>query len=228
MEVLFGVTATSLFSHHLLEHLILLIQVVLLLLSHNLSWGVLHAVSLFAYSRGCNVLLSRSHLGLWTVFQSWGVLLLLLIFSEGILPFQLLLLKIIGTSILLKVLALLLLIRLSYEVNTYICRSSITLKDASLLFLGLQLPWSSHFTFGLAMSPSSTVPKREGSGSVDCWVGSLLRLFESSSLSSHYLLLHQVTIGPVMINVLVLLMLLDLLLHTSHMKAWVVDRSSRG
>jgi hypothetical protein len=227
MEVLFGVTTTSLFSHYLLEHLILLIQVVLLLLSHNLPWGILHAVSLFAYSRGCNVLLSRRHLGLWTVFQSWGVLLLL-IFSEGILPFQLLLLKIIGTSILLKVLALLLLIRLSYEVNTYICRSSITLKDASLLFLGLQLSWRGHFTFGLAMSPSSTVPKREGSGSVDCWVGSLLRLFESSSLSSHYLLLHQVTIGPVMINVLVLLLLLHLLLHTSHMKAWVVDRSSRG
>jgi len=176
MEVLFGVTAASLFSHHLLEHLILLIQVVLLLLSHNLSWGVLHAVSLFAYSRGCNILLSRSHLSLWTDFQSWGVLLLL-IFSEGILPFQLLLLKIIGTSILLKVLALLLLIRLSYEVNTYICRSSITLKDASLLFLGLQLSWRGHFTFGLAVSPSSTVPKREGSGSVNCWVGSLLRFF---------------------------------------------------
>jgi hypothetical protein len=157
LEVLFGITATSLFGHDLLEHLILLIQVILLLLSHNLPRGVLHAVSLFAYSRRRNILLSRRHLGLWTVFQSWSVLLLLLIFSERILPLQLLLLKIIGAAILLKVLALLLLIGLSYEINTYIGWGSITLKDTCLLFLSLQLPWRSHFTLSLAMPPSAAV-----------------------------------------------------------------------
>jgi hypothetical protein len=157
LEVLFGVTATSLFGHDLLEHLILLIQVILLLLSHNLPRGVLHAVSLFAYSRWRNILLSRRHLGLWTVFQSWSVLLLLLIFSERILPLQLLLLKIICAAIFLKVLALLLLIGLSDEINAYICWCSITLKDTCLFFLSLQLPWRGHFTLGLAMSPSPAV-----------------------------------------------------------------------
>jgi hypothetical protein len=122
-----------------------------------LSRGVLHAVSLFAYSRWCNILLSRSHLGLWTVFQSWSILLLLLIFSERILPLQLLLLKIIGAAILLKVLALLLLIGLSDEINAYICWGSITLKDTCLFFLSLQLPWRGHLTLGLAMTPSTTV-----------------------------------------------------------------------
>jgi hypothetical protein len=141
----------------LLEHLILLIQIILLLLSHNLSWGVLHAVPLFAYSRWSNILLSRCHLGLRTVFQSWGVLLLLLIFIEGILPFQLLLLKIIGAAILLKVLALLLLIGLSDEINANICWGSIALKNACLFFLGLQLPWRGHLALGLAMTPSAAV-----------------------------------------------------------------------
>lgn len=156
----------------------------------------MHAVSLFAYSRWSNILLSWSHLRLWTVFQSWSILLLqlLMILREGIFPFQLLLLKIIGTAILLKVLALLLLICLSDEINTYICRGSIILKDACLFFLGLHLSWCGHLTLGLGMSPSTTVAKRESSGSVDCWVWSLLRFFESCSLSSHYLLLHQVTI----------------------------------
>jgi hypothetical protein len=117
----------------------------------------LHAVSLFAYSRWRNILLSRRHLGLWTVFQSWSVLLLLLIFSERILPLQLLLLKIIGAAILLKVLALLLLIGLSDEINAYICWCSITLKDTCLFFLSLQLPWRGHLTLSLAMSPSAAV-----------------------------------------------------------------------
>ncbi len=182
-----------------------------------MSWGVLHAVSLFAYSRRRNVLLSRCHLGLRTVFQSWGVLLLLLIFIEGILPFQLLLLKIIGAAILLKVLAMLLLIGLSNKINAYICWGSITLKDSSLLFLSLQLSRCGHLTLCLAMPSPTTIAKRDGSSSVDCWVRSLLRFFESSSLSSHYLLLHQVTVRPVMINELVLLLLLYLLLNSSHM-----------
>ena len=122
-------------------------------------------------------MLSRCHLGFRTVFQSWGVLLLLLIFIEGIFPFQLLLLKIIGAAILLKVLAMLLLIGLSNEINAYICWSGITLKDSSLLFLSLQLSWRGHLTFSLALSPSSTVAKRDSCSSVNCRVRSLLRFF---------------------------------------------------
>lgn len=139
--------------------------------------GVLHAVSLFAYSRWCNILLSRRDLSLWTVFQSWSVLLLLLIFSERILPLQLLLLKIIGTTILLKVLALQLLICLCDEIDAYIGWGSITLKNACLFFLSLQLSWRSHLTLGLTMTPSPAVSQRESSCSVDCRVRSLLWFF---------------------------------------------------
>lgn len=104
LKVLFRVASTTtirLLRHDLLEHLILLIQIILL---DNLSWGVLHAVSLFPDSRWCNVLLSGRHLRLRTVFQPRSILLL--IFIKRILPLQLLLLEVISASVLLKVLTL--------------------------------------------------------------------------------------------------------------------------
>ena len=217
-----GISTAILLGHDLLEHLILLVQVILLV--SNLPWGVLHAVSLFSHTGGSNVLLSRSHLGLRTIFQTGSVLLLqLLIFRKRVLPLQLLLLKIVGTTVLLEVLALLLLCSLRDQINTHIGRSSIVLKHTSLLLLSLQLSGSSHLTLSLAMASSTTVSYRESSGCVNGWVRPLLWLLQSSSLCSQNLLLHEVTIGPVMIYELVLLLLMHLLLHNSHMQAWVVN-----
>ena len=201
-ELLLGV---RLLGHDLLEHLVLLAQVVLLLLACNLPRGVLHAVALFADARGGYVGLGRGHtrLGLRAVLQPGGVLLR--VFVEGV--FTLLLLKVVGASVLLKVLGGCLLFR--HKVNADIGWCSISKGHylLFLLFLSLHLPRRGHFTLGLPPCNNSCINRR---------IRPLLGFFEGRSLGCQDLLLHQVTVRTVMVYVLGLLLWWRRGLHLLH------------
>jgi hypothetical protein len=175
-ELLLGV---RLLGHDLLEHLVLLAQVVLLLLARNLPGGVLHAVALLADARGGYVGLGRGHtgLGLRAVLQPGGVLLR--VFVEGV--FTLLLLKVIGASVLLKVLGGYLLFGHKVNANIGWCSISKGHYLLFLLFLGLHLPRRSHFTLGLPPCDNSCINRR---------IRPLLGFFEGRGLGCQDLLLH--------------------------------------
>jgi hypothetical protein len=201
-ELLLGV---RLLGHDLLEHLVLLAQVVLLLLACNLPRRVLHAVALLADARGGYVGLGWGHTGLRlrAVLKPGGVLLR--VFVEGV--FTLLLLKVVGASVLLKVLGSCLLF--GHKINAHISGCSISKGHylLFLLFLSLHLPRGGHFTFSFSPCDNSCVNRR---------IWPLLGFFEGRSLGCQDLLLHQITVRTVMVYVLGLLLLWRRGLHLLH------------